>query len=560
MKRPTGVWDTITPIREVLAVARSVPAVGRLLDVSALLADDRVGLTFTTNPGSRSEDGVAAALRSAGVERVIPWEQAVERAAEFDLALAASAKGDLHRLGTPLVLMPHGAGYNRRVGAAPGSLSHAAGIDASQLVHDGHLVPTRVVLSHTEQVRRLEEACPPAAGYGVVVGDPAFDRMLAAQGRRERYRDALHVGDRRLVVVSSTWNRSSLLGAQRDTVRALLAELPQDENRVALVAHPNIWHQRGRAQLELWFADEIEAGLVLIPPFEGWRAALIAADLVIGDVGSTTYYAAALGRPVLLAAFGTTDLDPRSPLVEFGTALPRLEPGELAAQVDHAAGLPSPAVAELMIEHPHGSAERLQALLYSLLALPEPEGQARYLPLPDLPDRSDDPTAWQVVVDVSPDGPGAPVLTVRRFPAGASTADPGHPLVVDAEDTTMPRWGSADAWSRRRRATERQAVVWLRERLAAYPKADLATASVGERSAFLLHRSGRAMRVHDDSGPLDAAVLAAAVSGWTRAGWRWQAWNGRLRVRVGDRTLLLRALPPPPADLGFLGERHVRWW
>src|SRR5690606_4642335 len=134
-------------------------------------------------------------------------------------------------------------------------------------------------------------------------------------GRRDRYRQRLGVGHgRHLLAVSSTWSRHSLLGVRRDLLRRLLAELPLDDYRVTLIAHPNIWYRHGRAQLELWFADEIEAGLPLPPPHEGWRAAIIAADALVGDHGSVTYYAAALGRPVLLAAFGSAELDPESPL------------------------------------------------------------------------------------------------------------------------------------------------------------------------------------------------------------------------------------------------------
>lgn len=564
MKHQTDVWATVSPDREVLAVVRSVPAAGRLLDVVGLFSDDRVGVTFTVTPGSASEPGVEPMLRAAGVD-LLPWDEAVAGSGRFDLALAASTKGGLHRIDAPLVLMPHGAGHNRRVGAAPGSLSSASGLDPSELVHGGRLIAERFVLSHSEQEDRLHESCPGAKGRGVVVGDPAFDRMLAALGRRERYREALRLDGRRLVVVSSTWNRESLLGSRREDVRRLLAELPQDEYRVALVAHPNVWSQHSRAQLELWFADEIEAGLVLVPPAEGWRAALVAADLVVGDVGSVTYYAASLGRPVLLAAFSTEDLDPRSPLLEFGSALPRLAPGGVAEQVDRAVRMPVPPVADLLIENHAESAPRLRALLYSLLELPEPERAAYYRPLPDLPECPDDVTAWRVELKVGTEvepaaqedperGAGRTEVRLRRFPAGAPLPrvrrSAALPLVVDAEDAVAPRWGSADAWSNRRDRPEQEAVAWLKARVNTYPKALLAVAALGEGSALLMHRSGAAMRVHS---PVDASVVAAAAVGWARSGLPWRSWHRRVRVRLGERTLHLSATPPP-RELRFLGE------
>lgn len=568
---------------------RSVPAAGRLLDVAGLLADDRVGLTYTVAPGSVSESGVVPALRSAGVERILPWKEAVAGSSEFDLALAASTKGGLHRIDTPLVLMPHGAGHNRRIGSVPGALAHASGLDASELLHEGAPIASRFLFSHSEQRARLDASSPPLRGRGVVVGDPAFDRMLAALGRRDRYRKALDLNGRRLVVVSSTWNRGSLLGSRRALVRELLARLPHDEYRIALVAHPNVHRHHDPSQLELWFADEVEAGLALIPDSEGWRAALIAADVVIGDQGSVTYYAAALGRPVLLAAFETGDLAPDSPLLEFGDRLPRVGEGsaadgtgaDLAAQVDRAARTPPVPVADLLIEHPGGSAARVRSVLYGLLGLPEHGlGAARYRPLPDLPDRPEDVTAWRV--DARTDG-GSRCVDLRRRPAAApGSAGPERaallPLVVDSEDTAMPHWAAADAWSNRRARNGRSAAAWLADRLETYPKAVVAAATASDSDGggvLVLHRSGGAMLVRRpvdegsvwDSAPEpggtletggapalgrapDASLVASAAVAWARSGLPWRAWHERVRLVVGEHEMLVEAIPPPP-ELGF---------
>ena len=64
--------------------------------------------------------------------------------------------------------------------------------------------------------------------------------------------------------------------------------------------HPNIWALHGRRQVLAWLADHMAAGLGVVPPQEGWRAALVGADVVIGDHGSVTRYGAALGVPVLM--------------------------------------------------------------------------------------------------------------------------------------------------------------------------------------------------------------------------------------------------------------------
>nr|WP_246421980.1 translation initiation factor IF-2 [Nocardiopsis mwathae] len=565
-----------------MAISRSVPSTNRLLDVIGLFrGDDRIQVTFLPDPGSVSEPGVRGLLREAGVARVVSWEQVRAEQARtegrrFSLALAASPKGPLHEVASPLVLMPHGVGHNRLVGEAPGSLTTASGLDPSQLLHDGRIVPDRIALSHAEQVARLNRTCPPAARRGVVVGDPTFDRMLAHLGRRDRYRAALRTGgstggggagsgqvsgdggDRRFVVLSSTWNKDSLLGAERDLVRALLTALPVDGYRVGLIAHPNVWYRHGRAMLELWFADEIAAGLILIPPYEGWRAALIAADVVIGDHGSVTFYASALGRPVLLAAFGDAELDPASPLFTFGRGARRIAPDDdLQDQVDRAVASRPHSTADLLIEHQGRSAERMRGLLYGLLGLSEPATAAHYPTLPDLDVLYEDVTAWQVeyTTPAGASGGRRPDVMLRRFPAGApslTAPDPDRLLVVDAEDTVVPRWQSAHAWSRRRPMSEREAVGWLDDRLATYPKARLAAAATGDGQALLVDRDGRGFRARTPSGRLDAAVLAAAAAGWARTGRAWHPWRRGVRVGVGDAETQVRAYPPP-REFRFLG-------
>ncbi|MBB4679097.1 hypothetical protein [Crossiella cryophila] len=159
----------------------------------------------------------------------------------------------------------------------------------------------------------------------MLAGDPCYDRMLASRHLTPRYRAALAAPTgRTLIAITSTWSDTALF-ATPDLIRRLLAELPADTHQLALILHPNIWHHHGPQQVRTWLADCLRAGLLLLPEHEGWRATLLAADLVIGDHGSVTCYAAALDRPVLLATFPADRVAPGSPVARLGELAPRLD-------------------------------------------------------------------------------------------------------------------------------------------------------------------------------------------------------------------------------------------
>jgi hypothetical protein len=95
----------------VLAVAHTVTSATRLLDVLPVLeGDHRVRVTFSAIPGSSFGAGVPEFLAEVG-GATIPWEEATRRS--FDLALAAGNSGELHRIKAPLIIIPHGIGYNK---------------------------------------------------------------------------------------------------------------------------------------------------------------------------------------------------------------------------------------------------------------------------------------------------------------------------------------------------------------------------------------------------------------------------------------------------------------
>jgi hypothetical protein len=224
----------------------------------------------------------------------------------------------------------------------------------------------------------LNRSCPEAVAAAFVAGDPCFDRLAASLPLREIYRRAVGVRDgQKLVAVTSTWGPRSLLGRYRDLIPRLVTELPREEYRVVAILHPNIWHFYGPWQIQAWYADAVRDGLGLVPPEEGWRAALAAADVVVGDHGSATCYAASIGVPVLLAAFPEDEIDPGSPVTALGKVAPRmcldrsLLPQLTEAPAGYSADLYA-ALASEVTSAPGEAARLIRREMYRLMRLPEP--------------------------------------------------------------------------------------------------------------------------------------------------------------------------------------------
>ncbi|MEV0369253.1 hypothetical protein AB0I10_05440 [Streptomyces sp. NPDC050636] len=408
------------------------------------------------------------------------------------------------------------------------------------LLADGTPIADAMVLSHPEQLERLRAACPQAAHTAVLAGDPCFDRMLAARQHRDRFRRALGLRrGQRLLLLNSTWNQESLFGngGAEDLLPSLLprltGELPADEYRLAAVLHPNIWHGHGPGQIRAWLDRARRGGLALLDPLEGWRQALIAADAVIGDHGSVTYYAAALGTPVLLGAAPLNGLDPRSPVAEFVRTAPRLDPQaplrrQIETLIDRHRPLPGPA--ELTTSVPGKSAPLLRETFYRLIGIPEPSDPALLAPLP-LPPY--DPPLRTAPLRVLTRLLGKGEVTVRRFaepvhepvhepaqePAHDRAHEPdaarveGHLAVheegLDPEVTALAdvifRYGEAD--DRRLGPPE----CWGAEVLARWPNCALAAYITEPDVCTVRTRTGAVVRLTASPSGADPAAYASAL-------------------------------------------------
>ncbi|MBE1535876.1 hypothetical protein [Actinomadura algeriensis] len=373
-----GRWATRGACRTVLLIVHTITSGQRLLEAARLLEDDlRVQVVFTQGP-DRFGAGVREFLSRLGASTV-SWAEATRT--RFDLAIAAGY-GGVHEVHAPLILMPHGVGFNkvlpRRTGRAAGG-RNVYGIDRQRLVHDGALVPSTIALAHRDDRAALARSCPEAVPAAAVVGDPSHDTLVASRDRRSAYQVALGAGNgRRLVVVTSTWGPGSLLDRRPDLWSRLTEDLPEDEFRIVTLLHPNVWAEHGTWQIRAWLATSLRRGLRLVPPEADWRAVLAAADWVVGDHGSASVYGVLSRVPVLLGSFRRTDVNPDSPAARLGEDAPRLTArGSLRRQLVQAAEGFRPEqlrrVAERITSEPGRSARNTRRVMYRLLRLPQPD-------------------------------------------------------------------------------------------------------------------------------------------------------------------------------------------
>jgi hypothetical protein len=505
----------------VLAIARTRTAANRLIDVLTVFDNDqRVDVWFTVIAGSAFADGLDAALRAAG-QRVVAWEQALRT--EFQLAISASDKGDLQLIDAPLVMVSHGVGYHRySIPPNPDAPTEISGMSSTALGH-----ARTVVVAHPAQLRTLRRVSPAAADRALVVSDPCLDRMLASRRLADHYREALDPRDRQLVLLSSTWGEQSLLGRHIDLPARLLAELPTDQYQVAIALHPNVWARHGAERLRSWLRLALDAGLLLIPPEEGWRAALIAARAVIADHGSVLCYAAALGKPLLMAADGGPEVVPESPMDLLRRQVPRLRPDRpLRAQLeqamhDHDSDRHT-AITSTIFTEPGQSSVQLRDALYGLMRLDPPAHRARVRPLPVPTIDRQEPTAFTVHTRISPSTHPI-VVRIARYPSILDDLDP-------PADGAGPRHLLIHHTEPDERLTQSAAVIfrtkigpgrtWAAETLARYPGCRIAGCALAADRLLIRLRDGLDLHAAIIAGPpsADLALCAAAVYGCFTAG------------------------------------------
>ncbi|MFI6157180.1 translation initiation factor 2 [Kitasatospora sp. NPDC051170] len=524
------------------------------------LGDQRITTRFTLVPGSDFDVAALAALDRSGA-RTMPWGEALRT--DHDLVLAASPKGELRELSGPRVLLPHGAGFNKAV-RDDGSPGVPSGLDPAYLLPGGIPWADLHALAHDDQVALLAHHCPSLAGRAGVVGDPTLDRLLASADHRAHYRDALGTGQRRLMVLTSTWGPESLLSRRPELPGELVAMLPQDAFQIALVLHPNEHSRIGEFDLSRRLAPALAAGLVLSRPYEEWAALLVAADAVVTDHGSTALYAAALGRPVVNAYDGGDELLPGSPMARLLARAPRLaEARRLEEVLSEAVGRDTRPVADAAFARQGEALPRLQRRLYGMLGLHPvaAAAEARAFPAPDGGARR--PMAHAVRTEVN-----GLLIGVERFPP--QTPHTVHHLAAEhpkagprALQSAAVLWrcarptgptGPADP---RTASTTWTAAGWTAHVLEEAPLCRTAAAVLSAERCLLRHRSHGLFSIRVEPrraggrvSRIDPVAAVSAVHAWLGAtAPAASADPVVLTCEAGPLSVLVHLGPPSPADL-----------
>lgn len=546
-------WSTFRGEKTLIVAARTVTSTARVLEcLPALLrGDSRVTVVFAHDPTSAFNDGVLDLLHDAGC-RVMPWSQLGSIAP--DLILSASENIDVPEGDCPVLVLPHGVGFQKLVPDSRAPRSRLSGVVPDSLLASGR---AWLAVSHPDQEQQLLATHPKTAGRTLLIGDPCFDELAVSLPQATAYRRALDVADgRRLVVVSSTWGPTSLLGRYPQLPAELLAALPYDEYRVAAVIHPNVWSAHGPWQIRTLQAAALEAGLLLMPPVHAWRSALVAASVVVGDHGSVTLMGAALGKPVLLAAFGS-DAVSGTAVAHLGQAAPRLDPrGDLRRQIENAVQGGTPeryaAIRDLAFAEPGVALTRLRAALYRLLNLAEPTSgtpPGLSLPHPDPPAAT--VTSWVVTTAVTAAAAGHSTVAVHRHPAAVSgdrqeAAGTFVHLACDEAERDHRLTESASVIVRQRPAdTAVSALGWIRETLHRLPGSLVAAVPLHRNSFLLGTRAGPIVEATVTGPTIGPGLPAALVYTCLRAG---LPLDGEfMTLRIGDvreEEVGLRVRPP----------------
>jgi hypothetical protein len=247
----------------------------------------------------------------------------------------------------------------------------------------------------------------------------------------------------------------------------------------------------------------------------------VAADIVIGDHGSVGLYATALGRPLILAAFGDSELVPSSPVAWLGSRVPRLsDHSPIDDQIEAATNGFDSELSNMLRDMSFALEGRSHAahrtLLYELLGLDEPKVPVHVAMVPPPEFSHLTVGSWLVKGSVTQDT-GSLTIRLRRYPALISRAEdvPAHASHTLANASCDDPYAiqTAAAIFTDNTSCAAEPMVSLEQVLDLYPGARVAAGPVGNGTwqAAIRNVGGVLVALEAPFSSFDEHLIASAV-------------------------------------------------
>lgn len=381
------------------------------------------------------------------------------------------------------------------------------------------------------------------------------DGLRSSRSQRKAYRDAFGLAPgQRLMLVTSTWGEDSLYGRWPALIDMLAQQLPLDSWRVAVMLHPNISRAHSPWQVSRWLDRARQDGVLVLPEGEADLrvAALVAADVVVGDHGAVTHWAAGQGVAVVLADTPVDAARPSSPIGDLLRVAPRLEPGDLAPSIAHQVGQRIELAIAMQDTYTRAGLRPMPAAhivedLLDVLGLTDRGGQLLTAPAAAPTVEFSEPSATLVRTDLRLVDQGLDIVA-HRYAAGSRARPWDMPaethLVTDACTPNLGLLPETDVIVHHAVA---DAALWARRTLRELPGCQLAAASDPHGWLLALPDSRdhpgsfRSVRLHTLAA---GHVFASAVRDWSySAGHDLNHLPSDLTLHLAGQTVHATAVP-----------------
>ena len=389
--------------------------------------DWRIQIAFTI-PEPRSKNCICLEplIQKLGLPYV-PWQCAIRE--PFDLAICASILEERPELNTTLLMLSHGPGHTKTISHPQTSENHRDWLEDRKNPKARRIIGT----VNQAEANLFSKSCET-----FVIGDPVFDSLIRSAHRKEEFKRTLGAEGKHLVVLSSTWHDNSLIGSLPDITQMLLSRYPYDEYAFALLLHHFVWDAHSRWQINTWLKQSLRAGLILIEPERSWQAAVLAADLFIGDYGSVSLYANLLGMPCCLIGATEDNLNREYAIVNATKSAFHAQKYEhIEAFIENPKIRPEEETARIREEafaHMGDSNRILSLKIYELLGLDWNEAACTPIALSSPSFQHEEPRSFFIVLSKNENG----LYDAKRYPASIPPNN-GEGILISNSDESNYR-------------------------------------------------------------------------------------------------------------------------